>query len=324
MPKAAPTLTIGVPVYNEEAFLAEALESLMVQTRGDWVMHISDNGSTDATEEICRDAAARDPRIRYERHAVNQGSAFNWSHVLAEVKTPYVLFAAGHDRWAPTFLEALLPLMEQPQVILAYPRTYPLSVEGTIGPAYDDDMTNTDLASPEARFLDIVKRLGVCNLLGGVWRTEALRQWTVRDSFASDNLLLAEQALLGCFVQHPEPLFYRRALREGESARQRVNRAWAGVTGRWDAPPWLMANLQFIRHHWEIVFDERFALSTSTRYTLAARTAVSLTRRHLVMPWLREDVLSALPEPVTSGLRRLWRLRPNAMTTPSSSNRREP
>lgn len=312
MSAAPPILTIGMPVYNEERFLEEALESLMAQTRRDWCMHISDNASTDGTEAICRAAAERDPRIRYERHPVNQGSAFNWSHILAEAETPFILYGAGHDLWAPTFVEALLPLVEQPGVVLAYPRTFPLSVDGELGEPYHDDLTNTALARPQDRFMDIVQRLGVCNLLGGIWRTDVLRQWTVRDTFASDNLLLAELALLGHYVQHPEVLFYRRGLRGGESSRERVTRAWSDITGKSVAPAWVSAYLLFIRQHWDILFDDRFDLPTHERYTLAARTAASLMRRHMLNSWLREDVLPALPAPVTRTLRQLWRRRAGA------------
>jgi len=53
-----------MPVYNGERYLKAALDSVLAQTFRDFELIISDNASTDATEEICREYAARDPRIR--------------------------------------------------------------------------------------------------------------------------------------------------------------------------------------------------------------------------------------------------------------------
>jgi glycosyltransferase involved in cell wall biosynthesis len=53
-------LTIGFPVYNGGALLSRALESLLKQTYPDFVLHISDNGSTDDTARLCRQFAAQD------------------------------------------------------------------------------------------------------------------------------------------------------------------------------------------------------------------------------------------------------------------------
>ena len=61
------TVTIGMPVFNGANYVGEAVESILAQTFGDLELVISDNASTDATEQICRDMAARDRRIRYLR-----------------------------------------------------------------------------------------------------------------------------------------------------------------------------------------------------------------------------------------------------------------
>src|SRR5918993_5298269 len=60
-----PLVSIGVPVYNGERFLARTLQSLLAQTYTNLEIIICDNASTDGTEAICREFAARDSRIRY-------------------------------------------------------------------------------------------------------------------------------------------------------------------------------------------------------------------------------------------------------------------
>ncbi len=51
---ASPVVGVGMPVYNGERFLAEAIESVLRQSFADFELVISDNASTDRTEEICR------------------------------------------------------------------------------------------------------------------------------------------------------------------------------------------------------------------------------------------------------------------------------
>jgi glycosyltransferase involved in cell wall biosynthesis len=64
-----PRVSIGLPVYNGENFVGQAIASLLAQTFEDLELIISDNASTDRTEDICRDFAAHDRRIRYTRNA---------------------------------------------------------------------------------------------------------------------------------------------------------------------------------------------------------------------------------------------------------------
>ena len=68
-----PMLSVGVPVYNAERFLAKALDSILSQTFTDFELLLSDNASTDSTDAICREYAARDGRIRYSRNPTNLG-----------------------------------------------------------------------------------------------------------------------------------------------------------------------------------------------------------------------------------------------------------
>ena len=71
-----------MPVYNAERYLAGTLDSILAQSFRDFELIISDNGSTDRTAQICRDYASRDSRIRYLRHEVNRGAAWNRNYVL--------------------------------------------------------------------------------------------------------------------------------------------------------------------------------------------------------------------------------------------------
>jgi glycosyltransferase involved in cell wall biosynthesis len=106
------TVTIGMPVHNAASTIGAALDSLLNQTRRDFVLVISDNASSDDTEAICREYVTQDHRIRYLRQSRNLGGAMNFRCVLFEARTPYFMWAAGDDLWAPTFIERTVAFLE--------------------------------------------------------------------------------------------------------------------------------------------------------------------------------------------------------------------
>ena len=112
-PAKPPRVSIGLPVYNGERWLAEALDSLLAQTYSDFELIISDNGSTDDTQAICEEYAARDRRIRYIRQEINRGLAWNWNCVFEESAGDYFKWAACDDLYHPTFLERCVQILDQ-------------------------------------------------------------------------------------------------------------------------------------------------------------------------------------------------------------------
>jgi glycosyltransferase involved in cell wall biosynthesis len=102
-----------MPVYNGARYLEEAVRSLLNQTERDFLLLISDNCSTDETPEICTGLAAQDPRIRYAKQEVNIGATRNFEYVLRAADSPFFMWAAHDDQWAPDFIEEALRLLRQ-------------------------------------------------------------------------------------------------------------------------------------------------------------------------------------------------------------------
>jgi len=109
---AEPLVSIGMPVYNGEKTLAAAIDSILAQSYSNFVLFISDNCSTDATEAICSDYAARDRRIRYTRQATNIGGLNNFVFVLDQAQSAYFVWAAADDTRSPDYLEANVAFLE--------------------------------------------------------------------------------------------------------------------------------------------------------------------------------------------------------------------
>mgnify|MGYP003364984504 CR=1 FL=1 len=96
MTTTAPVVSIVMPVYNVEAFVAEAVDSVLCQTLEDIELVIVDDGSQDASIAICRSFA--DPRIRIVSQR-NRGLAAARNTGIAAARGQFVAFLDSDDRW---------------------------------------------------------------------------------------------------------------------------------------------------------------------------------------------------------------------------------
>ncbi len=211
MPQSQPRLCIGLPVYNGQKYLASTLESLLGQTFADFRLIVSDNGSTDATEDICRGFARRDRRVDYHRSATNRGMSWNFNRLVALADSEYFKWAAYDDLHAPQFLERCIAALDaDPQVIVCYPTAKVIDEHDGLTFCYREP-ADTTLPVPAARFREIVWNWGCGLMQYGVVRLAVLRQTQLHGAYpASDAVLIAELALRGPFRQLDEPLFFWR------------------------------------------------------------------------------------------------------------------
>lgn len=203
-----PMLAIGMPVYNGERFLPKALDSLLCQTFSDFQILLSDNASTDSTEEIGRQYAARDRRVRYSRNQRNMGAGWNFLHVYELATGKYYKQAAHDDFCEPTFLETCIRVLEQDyETVVAHTKTRIVDPDGALVEDYECPL-RTDDADPVVRFADLVLINHRCFPIFGVHRRSALNRLPPMGSFPhADGVLLAQLGLIGRFYESPERLF---------------------------------------------------------------------------------------------------------------------
>ena len=101
---SVPGITVITPAYNIQDYLAEAIESVLAQTEGDFEYLVVDDGSTDSTAAIARGYEQRDPRVRVLEGG-HRGSSAARNLALRKARGSLVAFCDGDDRWAPEFLE---------------------------------------------------------------------------------------------------------------------------------------------------------------------------------------------------------------------------
>ncbi|HTX27468.1 MAG TPA: glycosyltransferase family 2 protein [Streptosporangiaceae bacterium] len=207
---ATPRLTIGLPVYNGERYLAQAIDALLGQSYEDFELIISDNASTDGTAEICRRSAQHDARVRYIRQPKNIGLAPNHNVVVEEARGELFKWAANDDLYAGDLIERCVQALDQhPDVVLAHCWTALIDGSGTVTRAYEYPLSTSSPRAPE-RFRSLLFDSGGDDDYG-VIRTDVLRRTAMKESYHhADRTIIAELALYGRFYQVPDWLYFRR------------------------------------------------------------------------------------------------------------------
>ncbi|MDP9220290.1 MAG: glycosyltransferase family 2 protein [Actinomycetota bacterium] len=206
----APPLSIGLPVYNGERFLAQAIDALLAQTYPEFELIISDNASTDSTAEICRSYVERDARIRYVRQPVNIGAAPNHNFVFAQARGRYFKWASHDDLYAADLLRLCVEALEtRPDVVLAHAWDAFIDEHGkVIRPLIY--LLDTASPRPPARLRSLLYGSGG-NDIYGVIRTEVFRRVGPLGSYHNaDRCFVAALSLQGPFYQVPRMLYFRR------------------------------------------------------------------------------------------------------------------
>jgi len=230
---AMPRLTIGLPVYNGERYLAEAIDALLGQSYQDYELIISDNASTDGTPEICQRYVRQDARVRYIRQPKNIGLAPNHNVVVEQARGELFKWAANDDLYARELIDRCVDALdEHPDVVLAHCWTARIDGSGTVTRAYEYPLNTSSRRAPE-RFRSLLFDSGGDDDYG-VIRTEVLRRTAMKESYHhADHTIIAELALYGRFYQVPDWLYFRRDHPErAERSHPTVRRRCANMDPR--------------------------------------------------------------------------------------------
>ncbi len=231
MSEGRPKVSIGVPVYNGEATLPDALASLAAQTFEDFEVVMCDNDSSDGTEAICRAWSERDPRFRYCRNVENLGAAGNFNRTFELSRGEYFKWHAADDTLEPDYLRVCVEAFRSApdSVILCFPRRRFLRPDGSFAGDCSFELPRlVDGPTREIRTIRYAEllRLGDQHapaIVFGLIRSEVLRRTgLIRPFKAADVVLNAELALYGELWQLPEPLYNQR-MHPPNSARARMS-----------------------------------------------------------------------------------------------------
>jgi hypothetical protein len=281
-----PQVVLGMTLYNNAGHLREAADSLLAQTRRDFTLVMLDDASTDETEQIGREYAERDSRVRYFRQPERRAMVATWRDVvdLAGRECPsadYFAWVSDHDRWDPRWLEQLVSALNRDSgIVLAYPITRRITPDGVTVEKGDRLFDSVDVRDLRARWTHFCRHgVGAGDMVYGLMRLDALRRTGVfRTVLRPDRLAVAELTLFGRIHQVPQLLWFRRQSAESSIARQRLTLVLPGQEPEgFSAPPWLQ--------HARVLWRE-YAASESPPLPLSRRAwARMLVEYQLTYGW---------------------------------------
>lgn len=206
-------VSIGLPVRNAADRVEGVVRSVLAQDHDRIELVISDNASTDATEEVCRDLAKGDDRIAYHRQPENVGLLNNFMRVRALSNGALFRWIGDDDRLERAYVSRCLEVFAaDPRLILV---TTQVAYEGPDGRVETGVYEGRGLGSndPVDRFVEMLRLLNESHLmidpLYGLLRPEPVAAIPRRNMLREDEVFATKLALAGPWGHVPEVLAYR-------------------------------------------------------------------------------------------------------------------
>ena len=258
MPKAR--VSLGMPVYNGERYLPDALRAIANQDYSDFELLISDNASTDRTREICMDFAGTDSRILYSRNDRNVGLAANHNRTVALARGEFFKWVSHDDDFPRSMLTRLVETLScsPPSVVAVYAQCQYVDENG-VPQEIDSDRVANDSDWPHVRLNHLIRNIHMYSSVYSLVRTDVMRKTRLMGGYpGSDHVLCAELSMLGKFVEIPEPLLrirrHRGRTHSAHTTLDSLKRLFdpdykPGIVG---LGLWTRINLELIRSAWLI------------------------------------------------------------------------
>ena len=211
-----PLVSIGLPVYNGENYIEEAIDSILNQSYRNIELIICDNASNDNTIKICKEYCKKDKRIKLYLNGENLGAARNYNRTLELSSGKYFKWAAHDDYTSEDYIEKCVNQLERDSDIHLC-NTYRKFIKDDHETFRWDKFSQIDFLSPsiKKRYLTFLKNFRFrepdADVVLGVFRREILDQTQKIANFHSSDLtLVAEIILQGKIYIIDEFLFFRR------------------------------------------------------------------------------------------------------------------
>lgn len=200
-----PFFSIIVPIYNAEKSLRKCLQSLLVQTEPDFEVFMVDNGSSDGSNDICREYAGKDGRFILTEMPVNCGPSGARNAGLDGAHGTWVAFVDSDDFVEPMFLERIREAAQNADAVFFGYRQYSLS-----GEFLGEHIPKCTQSDGPALWAELHRQ----GFFGYTW-IKAFRQEVIGDNRFPMDLNLMEDEVFACLVLAggcrtavlPEPLY---------------------------------------------------------------------------------------------------------------------
>lgn len=200
-------VSVGIPVYNGEKHIHGAIDSILEQSYKNIQIVISDNASTDKTQDICNDYCKKHPNIKYVRQPCNIGSVENFKSVLQMADGEYFMWLGHDDYLSRNYVEICLQkLIEHPDYAL---------VSGMPIYVYDDNRKEPGglwsilSDDPLERVVSYFEKVTDNGIFYGIIKKEHAERLCLRMRLGDDWLIVASLAFIGKLFMCNEAEIYR-------------------------------------------------------------------------------------------------------------------
>jgi glycosyltransferase involved in cell wall biosynthesis len=206
-------VSVGFPVRNGEHRVQAVVESVLAQDHTELEIIISDNASTDGTEEVCRSLAKSDERVSYHRQRENIGLLRNFAATMELAQGEYFRWISHDDSLAPDYVSTLLDVLagDERLLLVTSQIEYELDDGSTVSQVYNRPELGSD--DPATRFTEMLRLMneGFATLdpVYGLMRRAPVATLTRKNLLFEDEVFAARLALLGPWGHVPQVLATR-------------------------------------------------------------------------------------------------------------------
>ena len=304
-----PLVSIGVPVFNGEKSLAQALDALIKQDYNNLEIIISDNGSTDRTPQICEEFLKKDSRVKYYRSSENLGSNWNFNRVSDLSSGKYFMWAAHDDLRELSFVRACVEKLEQfPEAVLCHTHTE-LFIENRKERLCVANLDSfVGVTGPVERYRETLKHFPAVAIYG-VYRSAALKKTHMFErAIATDLAFIQELSIYGSFVQVPEILFTYI----GREKWNTVHEDYKDFSGKDLKPWWYLPFVVLFLDHWSRVARAELTFVLKLRlWSLLVDHEMRQMLLKVLIKVCRRICPESIKERLASAIYRRWMQGPN-------------
>jgi glycosyltransferase involved in cell wall biosynthesis len=236
-PSSMPLVSVCIPTYNRADKLQRAVETLLNGTYSNLEIIISDNASSDHTQEVCAKLCNRSSSVRYFRHSFNQGPTKNFEFARCQARGQYFLWHGDDDHLEGDYIKACVAELEDDSSLIlvsgvaAYHR-------GNREITHYGKITRPRSSIPLLRALTYLLHVEDNAVFCGLYRLKAVSECNPPDVLAGDWAWVADVLLRGRVQVLPAVHVYREF---GDSASSSVHRIVSMIHApAWHAEfPWL-------------------------------------------------------------------------------------
>jgi len=221
-------LTIGIHAYNEGKYLRQTIESCINQAG---TVLVSDNASTDNTQEICQELSKKYPNLIYSRHKENIGATANYLSNVMATKTKYFMMLGAHDYLDENYTKHMLHTLENSDAAGCYPNSRQVDIDGEeigIYQCWFADRLVSD--SPSKRIYALICHLHEVSALFGIYRTELVKKHLIKSMIGNDHIFVCNMALEGRLIHSPYSIYNWRQTKMGLSDSENI-KIWQKTLG---------------------------------------------------------------------------------------------